>query len=418
MKKGGVWLCLFTVVLAAAVIMSWGYLKGNLNLGLDLRGGAEVVLQAVPEAGKSVTTEDMQALKEIMRKRVDNIGVSEPIIQLEGDDRIIVQLAGVDNPDEAIEILGRTAKLEFRDPYGNLILSGADLADAKGVRNSGATNPAEENVISLTFSEEGTRKFAEATARFLGQNIAIYIDDEKVVDATVQTVINNGKAQISGNYTLEQAIAEAAVLKGGALPVDVEVMSKRTVGPSLGADSLQKSLYAGLVGMALLLAFIILYYRLPGVVAAVSLVVYTLILTWLISWLNITLTLPGIAGFVLSIGMAVDANIVIYERLREEIAEGKSLPAAVTASFRRALWTILDSNITTLIAAAVLFQFGTGSIQGFAVTLAVGIVVSMFSALVVTHVLLKWCAEVPAFAKHKGLFASAKAGLKGGVGRA
>ena len=231
---------------------------------------------------------------------------------------------------------------------------------------------------------------------------------------TVNQIISTGQAQITGGYTLEQAVSEAAVLKGGALPVDVEVMSKRTVGPSLGADSLQKSLYAGLTGMALLLVFIILYYRLPGVVAAVSLVVYTLILTWLIAWLNITLTLPGIAGFVLSIGMAVDANIVIYERLREEIANDKSLPAAVTASFRRALWTILDSNITTLIAAAVLFQFGTGSIQGFAVTLAVGIVVSMFSALVVTHYLLKWCADVPSFAKHIGLFTS----VKGGVGRA
>jgi preprotein translocase subunit SecD len=303
--------------------------------------------------------------------------------------------------------------LEFVDPRGNIILTGSDLADAQGVRNSGASDPSEQNVISLTFSKEGAEKFAEATAKFIGQNIAIYIDDEKVVDATVKSVISDGKAQISGNYTLEEAVAEAAILKGGALPVDVEVMSKRTVGPSLGADSLQKSLYAGILGMILLLAFIIIYYRLPGVVAALSLVAYTIVLTWLISWLNITLTLPGIAGFVLSIGMAVDANIIIYERLREEIANDKSLPAAVTSAFRRALWTILDSNITTLIAAAVLFQFGTGSIQGFAVTLAVGIVVSMFSALVVTRFLLKWCAQVPAFTKHIGLFTS----VKGGVAR-
>lgn len=414
MKKGAIWLCLFAVVLAVSVALSWGYLKDNLNLGLDLRGGAEVVLQAVPEDGQTVTQDDMEALKEIMRKRVDNIGVSEPLIQLEGNDRIIVQLAGVDNPDEAINILGRTAKLEFRGPRGDVILTGADLADAKGVRNPNAINPREENVISLQFSDEGSKKFADATARYLNQTISIYIDGEEIMSPTVNQIISTGQAQISGGYTLEQAVAEAAVLKGGALPVDVEVMSKRTVGPSLGADSLQKSLYAGLVGMALLLAFIILYYRLPGVVAAVSLVVYTLILTCLISWLNITLTLPGIAGFVLSIGMAVDANIVIYERLREEIANDKSLPAAVTASFKRALWTILDSNITTLIAAAVLFQFGTGSIQGFAVTLAVGIVVSMFSALVVTHYLLKWCAEVPAFARHIGLFTS----VKGGVSRA
>ena len=414
MKRGGIWLCLFVVALVAAVAGSWGYLKDNLNLGLDLRGGAEVVLQAVPEAGQTVSSDDMEALKEIMRKRVDNIGVSEPIIQLEGDDRIIVQLAGVDNPDEAINILGRTAKLEFRSPRGEVILTGSDLADAKGVRNPGATDPRQENVISLQFSDEGSKKFAEATTRYFGQVISIYIDGQEVMSPVVETVISNGQAQISGGYTLEQAIAEAAVLKGGALPVDVEVMSKRTVGPSLGADSLQKSLYAGLVGMALLLIFIIAYYRLPGVVAAISLVVYTLILTWLICWLKITLTLPGIAGFVLSVGMAVDANIVIYERLKEEIANDKSLPAAVTASFRRALWTILDSNLTTLIAAAVLFQFGTGSIQGFAVTLAVGIVVSMFSALVVTHYLLKWCAEIPSCARHVGLVAH----VNGGVGRA
>lgn len=408
-NKGGLWLVLFTVVLTAAVVLSWGYLKDNLSLGLDLRGGAEVVLQAVPEEGDEVTPEDMEALKEVIRKRVDNMGVSEPIIQLEGEDRIIVQLAGVDDPDEAIELVGRTAKLEFVDPFGNIILTGSDLADARGVRNSGATVH-EENAISLTFSEEGTKKFAQATQRFLGQVIEIYIDGECVVSATVNTPITNGQAQITGGYTFEEAIAQAAILKGGALPVDVEVMSKRTVGPSLGADSLEKSIEAGLLGMALLLTFIIGYYRLPGVVAAVSLVAYTLVLTWLISWLNITLTLPGIAGFVLSIGMAVDANIIIYERLREELASDKSLRASVVSAFRRALWTILDSNITTLIAAAVLFQFGTGSVQGFAVTLSVGIVVSMFSALCITHYLLLWCSEVPAFAKHIGLFTNRKGG--------
>lgn len=408
-NKGGLWLVLFVIVLAAAAVLSWGHLKDNLRLGLDLRGGAEVVLQAVPEEGQTVTADDMEALKEVIRKRVDNMGVSEPIIQLEGEDRIIVQLAGVDDPDEAIELVGKTAKLEFIDPYGNVILTGSDLADARGVRNSNA-QVGEENAISLTFSEEGTKKFAQATQRFLYQVIEIYIDDECVVSATVNTPITNGQAQITGGYTLEEAIAQAAILKGGALPVDVEVMSKRTVGPSLGADSLEKSIEAGALGMALLLLFVIGYYRLPGVVAAVSLVAYTLVLTWLISWLNITLTLPGIAGFVLSIGMAVDANIIIYERLREELGSDKSLRASVVSAFRRALWTILDSNITTLIAAAVLFQFGTGSVQGFAVTLAVGIVVSMFSALFITHYMLLWCTEVPFFAKHVKLFTNRKGG--------
>lgn len=414
MKKGGIWLTLFVVVLAAAIVGSLGYLRDNINLGLDLQGGAEVVLQALPEEGETVSAEDMEALKEIMRNRVDNIGVSEPIIQLEGSDRIIVQLAGVDNPDDAIEILGKTAKLEFIDPHGNVILTGADLADAKGVRNQNATDPREENVISLQFNEAGTKAFADATSKFLGQNIAIYLDGELLIDATVNNVISNGQAHISGGYTLEQAVAEAAVLKGGALPVNVDIMSKRTVGPSLGADSLQKSMYAGLVGMALLLLFIIVYYRLPGVVAALSLLVYTLVLLWLMCWLHITLTLPGIAGVLLSIGMAVDANIIIYERLREELATDKSLAASVTAAFRRALWTILDSNITTLLATVVLFQFGTGSVQGFAVTLAVGIVVSMFSALFITRHLLQWCVAVPAFAAHPALFGAKKGGARRG----
>lgn len=411
MKKGGIWLTLFVVVLAAAIACSFGYLRDNLHLGLDLQGGAEVVLQAVPEEGQTVSSEDMSALQEIMRNRVDNIGVSEPIIQLEGEDRIIIQLAGVDNPDDAIDMLGRTAKLEFVAPNGDVILTGAELKNAYGARNNGALNPNEENVISLEFNDEGTRKFAEATQRYLNQKIAIYLDGQMLMEPTVNSVISDGKAQISGGYTLEQAVAEAAILKGGALPVDVDVMSKRTVGPSLGADSLQKSLYAGLVGMALLLIFIIAYYRLPGVVAALSLVVYTLVLMWLMCWLKITLTLPGIAGVLLSIGMAVDANIIIYERLREEIANDKSLPAAVTSAFRRALWTILDSNITTLLATVVLFQFGTGSVQGFAVTLAVGIVVTLFTSLFITHYLLKWCAEIPAFAKHTALFGRKKVGV-------
>ena len=414
MKKGGLWLTLFVLLLAGAVAGSFGYLKDNINLGLDLQGGAEVVLQAVPEEGQTVTSEDMEALKEIMRNRVDNIGVSEPIIQLEGDDRIIVQLAGVDNPDDAIEILGRTAKLEFIDPRGNVILTGADLVDAKGVRNTGAMDPSQENAISLKFNEEGTKKFAEATSKYLHQYISIYIDGTEIMSPTVNSVISNGEAQITGGYTLEEAVAEAAILKGGALPVDVEVMSKRTVGPSLGADSLEKSLNAGIIGMALLMTFLIVYYRLPGVVAGLSIVVYTLLLLWLMCWLNITLTLPGIAGFLLSIGMAVDANIIIYERLREEIANEKSLAASVAAGFKRAFLTIMDSNITTLLATFVLFQFGTGSVQGFAVTLAVGIIVSMFTALVITQWLLKWCVDVPAFAKHPALFSNKKGGVNRG----
>lgn len=411
MKKGGLWLTLFMAALIVVTACSFGYLRDNINLGLDLQGGAEVVLQAIPEEGQTVSGEDMTALQEIMRNRVDSMGVSEPIIQLEGDDRIVIQLAGVDNPDDAIELLGRTAKLEFIAPNGEVILTGSELKNAYGSRNTGARNPNEQNVISLEFNEEGTKKFAEATQRYLNQQIAIYIDGEMLMNPTVNSVISNGQAQITGGYTLEQAVNEAAILKGGALPVDVDIMSKRTVGPSLGADSLQKSMYAGLIGMGLLLLFMVAYYRLPGVVAVISLVVYTLVLLLLMCWLKITLTLPGIAGVLLSIGMAVDSNIIIYERLREELANDKTVPAAVTASFRRALWTILDSNITTLLATVVLFQFGTGSVQGFAVTLAVGIVVTLFTALFITHYLLKWCAQIPALASRPALFGRKKVGV-------
>lgn len=408
MKKGGLWLVIALVAIAALATLSFNYLKDNLQLGLDLKGGAEVVLQAVPDEGEEITYDDMVALQEIMRNRVDSIGVSEPVIQLQGDDRIIIELAGVDDPDEAIELVGKTAKLEFVDPLGNVILTGSDLVDATGVKTTDSSGMS-ANAISIEFSTEAAAIFAAATAKYMGQPIYIYIDDELIMAPTVNSVITDGKAQITGDYTFEEAISQAAILKGGALPVNVEVMSKRTVGPTLGADSLEKSLNAGMIGLSLLVAFMVLYYRLPGVVATLSLIVYTSLLMLSLTALGITLTLPSIAGLVLSIGMAVDANIIIYERLREELAVGKTLKAGVYAAFQRALWTILDSNITTLIAAVVLFQFGTGSVQGFAVTLGVGIVISMFSALVVTRFLLNCCTEVKAFQNPK-LFASLKGG--------
>ena len=397
MKNGGLKIAVFAIVLIVAVAVSVTPLMNNLQLGLDLQGGAEVVLQAVPEEGQTLTEDDMAQLREVIRNRVDNLGVSEPIIQLEGDDRIIVQLAGVDNPDEAISLIGQTAKLEFIDPQGNVVVSGNDLADASGQDVNG------EGVISL--------KFANATQQYVGQNIDIYLDDELLISATVQEPILNGEAQISGSYTLEEAINQAAILKGGALPVDVEILSKRTVGPSLGSDSLTASLYAGIIGLVLLCIYVIAYYRLPGAVAVLSLISYTLLLLWAEVLLGVTLTLPSIAGFVLSIGMAVDANIIIYERLREELRSGKSLRASIRAGFKRALWTILDSNITTLLAAAVLFKFGTGSVQGFAVTLSIGIIISMLSALVITKYLLQWSADVNAFKMHPRLYGNL---VKGG----
>ena len=410
MKSGGLKSAIFLIVLIVAIAVSINPLVSNLQLGLDLRGGCEVVLQAIPDEGEEITEEDMTSLVEVIRNRVDNLGVSEPTIQISGSDRVIVELAGVDDPEEAIDLIGQTAKLEFIDPDGNVIISGSDLVNATGQSYNG------QNIISLEFSDEGTQKFADATSAHVGENIIIQLDGETIVDATVNEPITDGRAQIEGNYTLEEAINMAAILKGGALPVDVEILSKQTVGPTLGSDSLDKSLYAGILGMILLCIFIIAYYRLPGVVAVISLLSYALILFWLEYLVGVVFTLASIAGLVLSIGMAVDANIIIYERLREELHAGKSLRASIRAGFKRATWTILDSNITTLLAAAVLYKFGTGSIQGFAVTLSIGIIVSMFSALVVTRYLLYWSASIPAFNKRLGLYCGGlKKGNKGGA---
>ena len=395
MKRGsGIKLIITLVLIAAAVFFSIQPIRENINLGLDLQGGASVLLQAVPQEGQTITTEDMEKLTAVMRNRVDEFGVAEPIIQQEGEDRLIVELAGIENPDEAIEMLGKTAKLEFKDPSGAVILTGADLANSSAVID----NSTGQNVVTLEFTEEGTDKFASATSRLVGKEISIYLDGVLLQNPVVNGPILDGNAQIQGGFaTFEAAANIAALLRGGALPVDIEILSKSTVGPTLGQDSLDKSFRAIIIGLVVLAVFMIAYYRLPGLLANISLIVYALLLLWILSLIHATLTLPGIAGFVLSIGMAVDSNIIIYERLKEELRAGKTLRVAVEAGFKRALSTILDANITTLIAALVLFQFGTGSIQGFALILAIGLVVSLVTAIFFTRMMLRWMIHVAAF---------------------
>lgn len=395
MKRGsGIKLIITLVLIAAAVFFSIQPIQENINLGLDLQGGASVLLQAIPQEGQTITTEDMEKLTAVMRNRVDEFGVAEPIIQREGEDRLIVELAGIENPDEAIEMLGKTARLEFKDPSGEVILTGADLANSSAMIDS-ITG---QNVVTLEFTEEGAKKFASATARLVGQEISIYLDDALLQNPVVNGPILDGNAQIQGGFTtFEDAANIAALLRGGALPVDIEILSKSTVGPTLGQDSLDKSFRAIIIGLVALAVFMIAYYRLPGLLANISLIVYALLLLWILSLIHATLTLPGIAGFVLSMGMAVDSNIIIYERLKEELRAGKTLRVAVEAGFKRALSTILDANITTLIAALVLFQFGTGSIQGFALILAIGLVVSLVTAIFFTRMMLRWTVQVAAF---------------------
>jgi len=400
--NSGAKLVLVLLVIAGAFYFSVAPLTGEngMNLGLDLQGGVQVVLQAVPAAGAAVTSDDMSKLSEVMRRRVDELGVNEPIIQKEGLDRLIIELAGEKDPDQAIKLLGQTAKLEFKDPNGNMILSGADLKDAKAQINSSSNNAAERNQVVLTFNAHGAEVFKNATATFYHQKIGIYLDGVLIQEPMVNAVISDGVAVISGGFaTFEESAQIAALLRGGSLPVDIEILSKRTVGPTLGQDSLSKSLAAAAIGLGILAAFMLLYYRLPGTWACISLIVYAVILMWLLYLFKATLTLTSIAGFILSIGMAVDANIIIYERIKEELYSGKSLKASIEAGFKRAFATIIDSNITTLIAAVVLFYLGTGSIRGFALTLSVGLVTSLFTAITFTRFMLRWTSDIPLLSK-------------------
>lgn len=358
-------------------------IKESIKLGLDLRGGVSVLLEAKPKPGEKVTDEKMTGAENVIRSRIDQLGVTEPVIVRQGDTRILVELPGVEDSQRALEIIGKTASLQFVGPDNEVILTGDNVKDAKAVY--GQQN---EPMVSLKFDSEGAKKFAKATEKYLKQPIAIVLDEQLISAPTVEDVITNGEAVITNIQSIENAAELAALIRAGALPVDLEQRQVMTVGPTLGADSLNKSLKAGLIGVVLVFLFMLFYYRIPGLVADFSLLVYIMLVLTIFSAIGATLTLPGIAGFILSIGMAVDANVLIFERMKEELRNGKTLRAAVDAGFHRALTTIIDSNITTIIAAIVLLYFGTGPIKGFAVTLIIGIVVSMFTAITVTRVIL------------------------------
>ncbi|AFV11462.1 preprotein translocase subunit SecD [Thermacetogenium phaeum DSM 12270] len=362
-------------------------LAGQLqkHLGLDLRGGVHVVYQAVPTKEAPVTADSIDRLIAIFNNRVNAYGLTEPLIQKQGSDRVIVELPGVKDPEEAVEMLGRMAKLEFKTEDGKTVLTGRYLSDARAQLNPNNNEPE----VVLKFDKEGARIFSEVTTANVGRRIAIYLDERLLTAPVVRDPIPDGNAVISGGYeTLEEAQKEAILLRSGALPVNVKLLEKRSVGPTLGKESLERSLKAGIIGVALIFIFMILYYRWPGVIANLSLIVYGLIVISVFLLFKATLTLPGIAGFILSIGMAVDSNIIIYERLKEELRAGKTLRSAIDAGFYNAFRAILDANVTTLIAAGVLYYLGSGPIRGFAITLSIGILVSMFTAITFTRFVL------------------------------
>ncbi|HZK43960.1 MAG TPA: protein translocase subunit SecD [Syntrophomonadaceae bacterium] len=381
-----------TIVLALGLLVYFAYppLLGNLNLGLDLRGGLRVVLEAQEIEGEGLTEDTIQKAVGILRNRVDSLGVKETSLYPQGDKRVVIEIAGEEDPEAAVDILKNTAQLEFWDEEGNVLVTGKHLKDAQA-RMTQDGNTAE---VTIEFDKEGAKLFGQATTNNVNKPLAIVIDNEIISAPNVNGPITDGNAVITGSFTAKEAQDLAVLLRSGALPVSFEVMEKRSVGPTLGADSLEKSVKAGIIGLIAILLFMLGYYRLPGLIADISLILYSFIVLGVMWLLGAVLTLPGIAGLALSIGMAVDANIIIYERVKEELRHGKTLKASIEAGFSRAFWAIFDANITTLITALVLMYFGTGPIKGFAVTLSIGIVASLLVALTFTRYLLVLFANI------------------------
>ncbi|MDB9371932.1 protein translocase subunit SecD [Nodularia sphaerocarpa] len=432
---------IFVMLIAAITVIA----TIPVPLGLDLRGGSQLTIQVKPAPGmREITERDLEGVQKVLEGRVNGLGVSEPVIQSVGTDKILVQLPGVNDPEQAERVLGGTAQLEFRqqkpgtetqlfafqasrnelkakqeelrstDDQALIIknqeelqqnnqaiaelfestdppLDGKYLQDAYGEPTQNGSNWN----VAIRFDQKGGELFATLTKNLAGtgRSIGVFLDNE-IISAPVvgiefaATGITGGAAVITGRFTPQEANDLGVQLRGGALPLPVEIAERRTVGASLGRDSIQSSIYAGIGGLILVLIFMVVYYRLPGLIADVSLVVYSL-LTWAsFALLGVTLTLPGIAGFILSIGMAVDANVLIFERTREELRAGKSLYRSVESGFYRAFSSILDSNVTTWIACAALFWFGSGLVRGFALTLALGVAVSMFTAIICSRTLM------------------------------
>ena len=391
-KKQGVLVLILTVVLIGLLAFTTAVGFGptgtgsakNIKTGLDLSGGVSITYQA---KGDNPSQEDMDDTIYKLQKRVEDYSEEAQVYQ-EGDDRITVEIPGVTDANKILEDLGKPGSLEFQDESGNVVLDGSDIAGADGGVTEDQTTGSKQYVVELTLTKDGTTKFAEATAANLKKRISIVYDGETISSPVVQSVISDGKAQISGQQSIEEAKELASIIRIGSLKLELEELRSNVVGAQLGQQAIKTSLIAGAIGLVLVGIFMIIVYALPGVVAALSLAIYTGLELVMLNAFDLTLTLPGIAGIILSIGMAVDANVIIYARIREEIATGKSVRSAIKIGFEKAMSAIVDGNITTLIAAAVLGAMGSGSVKGFAMTLALGIVLSMFTALVISRLLV------------------------------
>lgn len=361
----------------------------ELKEGLDLAGGTRLVLEAdMKKVSPSDRDQSLESLKGIIERRVNLYGVSEPVIQTAksgGDYRVIVELAGVTDINEALSLVGKTAELSFKEGSVSANLSGKDLQLAKPAFNPQNGEP----VVELTFNDAGTKKWAEITKRNVGNPIAILLDNQILLAPTVINAITDGKTIISGGFKVADTKTLATLLNSGALPAPVKVVEQRTIGATLGAESINKSILAGIIGLGIVAILMIANYGKLGLYADLALAIYSLIVLALFKLIPVTLTLAGIAGFILSIGMAVDANILIFERMKEEIRWGRSKMAAIEAGFQRAYPSIRDSNISSLITCVILYWFGSGPVRGFALTLGIGILISLFTAVTVTRTFLR-----------------------------
>jgi preprotein translocase subunit SecD len=382
---------LVIVVLVMAALFTVVKDHEKIHLGLDLKGGTRLTLQAEPTPDvPQVTPAIMESLQSVIERRVNGMGVGESVVQRAGQNRLIVEIPGVKDPDEAKRRLGRVGKLEFKKltPQGEWVntgVSGKDFTKADvGTKQSG------DWIVQFSLNPEGAQKFGKLTAELAPTHapLGIFFDDQSVSSPVVNEPILDGSGIIEGKFTHDTAKDLVDTLNAGALPVNINVIEENTVGPLLGQSSIKQSLFAGLLGLGLVLIFMIAYYRLMGLVAGMALLVYTLLTFAVFMMVGVTFTLAGIAGFILSIGMAVDANILIFERTKEELKAGRSQWKAIEVGFDRAFPSIFDSNTTTLITCLLLWMMGTGSVKGFALTLAIGVALSMFSAITVTRTFL------------------------------
>ena len=406
-------LALFVFVSPQGVNKIFKYLNIEISvhevpfrLGLDLLGGTHLVYEAdLSQVGDLEAGDAMQGVRDVVERRVNFFGVSEPLVQVSGNDRLIVELAGISDVNQAIQLIGETPFLEFKeespdfdaivqaqqagerldeDPFVSTGLNGRHLERAQLVFDPQTGVPQ----INLNLNGEGAKLFAEITRKNLGKAVAIYLDGVPISVPIVQSEIPDGSAVISGKFTPQEAKLLVTRLNSGALPVPIHLISQQTIGASLGKESLEKSLIAGLYGLMAVALFMILFYRLPGVVSVFALAVYVLLVLAIYKVIPVTLTLAGIAGFILSLGMAVDANVLIFARMREELKAGKSLTQSTEEGFRRAWLSVRDSHVTTLIGALVLYIFTTSIVKGFALTLGIGVLVSLFTATMVTRKIL------------------------------